>query len=39
MRARGFTLLETMLAMVVGILVLTAALGVMTGVRLSLIHI
>ena len=35
MRARGFTLLETMLAMVVGILVLTAALGVMTGVRSS----
>lgn len=35
MRARGFTLLETMLAMVVGILVLTAALGVMAGVRSS----
>ena len=35
MRSRGFTLLETMLAMVVGILVLTAALGVMAGVRSS----
>lgn len=32
---RGFTLLETMLAMVVGILVLTAAMGVMSGIRSS----
>lgn len=33
MNRRAFTLLETVLAMVVGILVLTAALGVMSSVR------
>lgn len=33
MSRRGFTLLETLLAMVVGILVLMAALGVMSSVR------
>lgn len=35
MSRRGFTLLETVLAMVVGILVLTATLGVMSAVRAS----
>lgn len=35
MTRRAFTLLETMLAMVVGILVLTAAMGVMSAIRSS----
>lgn len=35
MTRRAFTLLETMLAMVVGILVLTAAMGVMSAIRTS----